>query len=136
MNKTQAASYDILVDGTDIAPEEKDRIKEISVTDYLRLPDVCAIEFDDVDVNERDVGAVFLHAVACRQRELFEVLRKTSGGQHASVRIALALRDRRKFIEKRSKDCFFVGKVVIDIARRRAGVVSNFANGGRAISLM
>jgi uncharacterized protein involved in type VI secretion and phage assembly len=43
VNKSQAASYDILVDGEDLAPEEKDRIKEICVVDYLRLPDVCTV---------------------------------------------------------------------------------------------
>jgi len=44
VNTKQAASYDILVDGVDLAPEEKDRIKEICVVDYLRLPDLCTIQ--------------------------------------------------------------------------------------------
>jgi phage protein D len=42
-NKEQAASYDVLVDGQDLATEQKDRIKEIRVVDYLRLPDVCTV---------------------------------------------------------------------------------------------
>jgi phage protein D len=37
------ASYDILVEGQDLAQEQKNRIKEIRVADYLRLPDVCTI---------------------------------------------------------------------------------------------
>jgi phage protein D/phage baseplate assembly protein gpV len=37
------ASYDLLVDGADIAREHLDRITEIRVTDYLQLPDVCTI---------------------------------------------------------------------------------------------
>ena len=36
------SSYDVLVDGQDLAQEQKDRIKEIRVANYLRLPDVCA----------------------------------------------------------------------------------------------
>jgi len=43
-NTEQAASYDIIVDGVDLAPEEKNRIREIVVIDYLRLPDVCTVE--------------------------------------------------------------------------------------------
>lgn len=42
-NKEQAASYDVLVDGQDLAQEHKDRIKEIRVVDYLQLPDVCTV---------------------------------------------------------------------------------------------
>jgi len=44
VNTRQAASYDVLIDGVDLGPEEKDRIKEICVVDYLRLPDVCTVQ--------------------------------------------------------------------------------------------
>jgi phage protein D/phage baseplate assembly protein gpV len=37
------ASYDVLIDGQDLAQEQKDRIKEIRIVDFLRLPDVCTI---------------------------------------------------------------------------------------------
>jgi uncharacterized protein involved in type VI secretion and phage assembly len=37
------ASYDLQVDGADVAREHLDRITEIRVVDYLRLPDVCGI---------------------------------------------------------------------------------------------
>jgi phage protein D len=37
------ASYDLLVDGQDIAQEQKDRVTEIRVVDHLRLPDACTI---------------------------------------------------------------------------------------------
>jgi uncharacterized protein involved in type VI secretion and phage assembly len=43
-NREQAASYSVLVDGTEIAPEQRDRVKEIRVVDFLRLPDVCTLE--------------------------------------------------------------------------------------------
>lgn len=61
MNKDQAASYDVLVDGVDLAPEDKDRIKEICVIDYLRLPDVCTVEVtypraDGIDTQPFEIG--------------------------------------------------------------------------------
>lgn len=37
------ASYDVLVAGQELAREHKDRIKEIRVVDFLRLPDVCTL---------------------------------------------------------------------------------------------
>jgi uncharacterized protein involved in type VI secretion and phage assembly len=37
------ASYDLLADGQDLAREHLDRIAEIRVVDYLRLPDVCTV---------------------------------------------------------------------------------------------
>ena len=36
-------SYQLLVDGQALAPEQRDRVKEIRVVDYLRLPDVCTV---------------------------------------------------------------------------------------------
>jgi phage protein D/phage baseplate assembly protein gpV len=36
-------SYQLLVDGQPLAPEQRDRVKEIRVDDYLRLPDVCTV---------------------------------------------------------------------------------------------
>lgn len=38
------SSYDVLIDGQPLAQEHKDRIKEIRVVDYLRLPDVCTVQ--------------------------------------------------------------------------------------------
>jgi phage protein D len=43
-NREQAASYSVLVDGAEIAPEQRDRVKEIRVVDFLRLPDVCTLQ--------------------------------------------------------------------------------------------
>jgi phage protein D/phage baseplate assembly protein gpV len=37
------ASYDLLVDGQDVAQEQKDRVTEIRVVDHLRLPDACTV---------------------------------------------------------------------------------------------
>jgi uncharacterized protein involved in type VI secretion and phage assembly len=36
-------SYQLLVDGQPLAPEQRDRVKEIRVDDYLRLPDLCSV---------------------------------------------------------------------------------------------
>ena len=43
-SEEHVSSYDVLVDGADISQDEKDRIKEIRVVNYLRLPDVCTID--------------------------------------------------------------------------------------------
>ncbi|HEY5143296.1 MAG TPA: VgrG-related protein [Solirubrobacteraceae bacterium] len=55
------SSYDLLIEGQDLAREHKDRVKEIRVVDYLRLPDVCTIHIsyprgDGVDEMPFDVG--------------------------------------------------------------------------------
>jgi phage protein D len=55
------ASFDVLVGGEDLAQEHKDRIKEIRVADYLRLPDVCTLDIafpraDGVDSMPFNVG--------------------------------------------------------------------------------
>jgi uncharacterized protein involved in type VI secretion and phage assembly len=36
-------SYQLLIDGQPLAPEQRDRVTEIRVDDYLRLPDVCSV---------------------------------------------------------------------------------------------
>jgi phage protein D/phage baseplate assembly protein gpV len=42
-SREHVALYEVLVDGGELAQEHRDRIKEIRVVDYLRLPDVCTI---------------------------------------------------------------------------------------------
>jgi len=74
VNRTQAASYDVLVDGADLAQEEKDRIKEICVTDYLRLPDVCTLQItypgaEGVDSQPFEIGkAIEIRLGAAKER--------------------------------------------------------------------
>ena len=58
------ASYDLLVDGEDLAQEQKDRVKEIRILNYLRLPDVCTIDIsypqaDGVDAMPFEIGKSF-----------------------------------------------------------------------------
>jgi phage protein D len=60
-NRSQAASYSVLVDGAEIAPEQRNRVKEIRVVDYLRLPDVCTLQItypkgDGVDSQPFEIG--------------------------------------------------------------------------------
>ena len=43
-SREHVPTYELLVDGGELAQEHRDRIKEIRVVDYLRLPDVCTIE--------------------------------------------------------------------------------------------
>jgi phage protein D/phage baseplate assembly protein gpV len=54
-------SYDLLVDGQDLAREQKDRVTEIRVVDHLRLPDACTVRVtyprgDGVDTMPFTVG--------------------------------------------------------------------------------
>jgi len=60
-NRKQAASYSVLVDGAEIAPEQSNRVKEIRVVDYLRLPDVCTLQLtypkgDGIDTTPFQIG--------------------------------------------------------------------------------
>jgi phage protein D len=55
------SSYEILVDGAEIAQEHKDRVREIRIVDYLRLPDVCTLHItyprtEGIDSQPFDVG--------------------------------------------------------------------------------
>jgi len=42
-SREHVPTYEVLVDGGELAQDHRDRIKEIRVVDYLRLPDVCTI---------------------------------------------------------------------------------------------
>jgi phage protein D/phage baseplate assembly protein gpV len=60
-NKVQAAAYDVFVDGAELAREHKNRIKEIRIVDYLRLPDVCTLHItfpraQGVDTQPFEIG--------------------------------------------------------------------------------
>lgn len=60
-NVEQAAAYSVLVDEAEIAPEHMDRVKEVRVVDYLRLPDVCTIHVtyprgEGVDTQPFEIG--------------------------------------------------------------------------------
>jgi phage protein D len=60
-SQEHVASFEITVDGAPLAPDQRNRIKEIRVVDHLRLPDVCTIHItyprgDGVDSMPFDVG--------------------------------------------------------------------------------
>jgi uncharacterized protein involved in type VI secretion and phage assembly len=61
-NQEQAASYSVLVDGVEIDQEQKDRLKEVRVVDYLRLPDVCTLAItyprgEGIDSHPFEIGS-------------------------------------------------------------------------------
>ena len=43
-SKDTVPLYRILVDGSEIDPEEANFVHEIKITDWLRLPDVCTLQ--------------------------------------------------------------------------------------------
>src|SRR5438270_7930206 len=102
----------------------------------VELLDVRAIELDDVDVDQSDVRPKIADAVARCESELLEIARKIAGRERARVRIALALADRPELVEQRAEDLLLVLEVMVDVARRHAGLVGNLAHRRRAISLM
>jgi phage protein D len=66
------ASFDVLVDGQDMPQDQKDRIKEIRIADYLRLPDVCTLHIafpqaDGVDGMPFNVGTALEVRLGARQ---------------------------------------------------------------------
>ena len=61
VNLTQAPAYSVLVDGAELSQEQNDRLKEIRVVDFLRLPDVCTVAAsypggDGVDNQPFEIG--------------------------------------------------------------------------------
>lgn len=63
-SQDHVAIYDVLVDGQVLEQEQKDRIKEIRILNYLRLPDVCTIDIaypqaDGVDKMPFAIGKAF-----------------------------------------------------------------------------
>jgi uncharacterized protein involved in type VI secretion and phage assembly len=56
-----APTYDVLVDGADLEQEDKNRLKEIRVSNYLHLPDVCTLQLsypkaDGLDAAPFEIG--------------------------------------------------------------------------------
>jgi len=60
-SREHVPTYEILVDGGELAQEHRDRIKEIRVVDHLRLPDVCTVSVtfpkaDGIDSQPFEIG--------------------------------------------------------------------------------
>jgi phage protein D len=75
------ASYEITVEGQVLAPEQRNRIKEIRIVDHLRLPDVCTVRVaypqgDGVDSMPFDVGRALEVRLGATQEQVPQPLFK------------------------------------------------------------
>ncbi|QEC48464.1 VgrG-related protein [Baekduia soli] len=66
------ASYDLIVDGQDLAQDQKDRVTEVRVVDHLRLPDACTVHVvyprgDGIDTMPFDIGSTLEVGLGARQ---------------------------------------------------------------------
>jgi uncharacterized protein involved in type VI secretion and phage assembly len=137
-NLEQAAAYSVLVDGSELSQEQNDRLKEIRVVDYLRLPDVCTIEAsyprgDGVDTQPFEIGKpieVRLGAVSERvPRTLFKgevvTLEPTFGAGGCSV--TMRAYDRSHVLHRSRRVRTFQNQTTSDIVQKvvtAAGLVA------------
>jgi phage protein D len=80
-SREHVPTYEILVDGGELAQEHRDRIKEIRVVDHLRLPDVCmvSVQFpkaEGIDSQPFEIGKKIEVRLGAREREAPETLFK------------------------------------------------------------
>jgi uncharacterized protein involved in type VI secretion and phage assembly len=80
-SREHVPTYEILVDGGEIAQEHRDRIKEIRVVDHLRLPDVCmvSIQFpkaEGIDSQPFEIGKQIEVRLGAREKKAPETLFK------------------------------------------------------------
>jgi uncharacterized protein involved in type VI secretion and phage assembly len=93
-------SYQLLIDGQPLAPEQRDRVTEIRVDDYLRLPDVCSVNVtypqgDGVDSMPFGIGKALevrlgeadaLAPVTLFKGQIVTLEAEYGGGCHVAVR--------------------------------------------------
>jgi phage protein D/phage baseplate assembly protein gpV len=80
-SREHVATYEVLVDGGELAQEHRDRIKEIRVVDYLRLPDVCTISIsfpkaDGIDSQPFTIGKQIEVRLGAREEQAPQTLFK------------------------------------------------------------
>jgi phage protein D/phage baseplate assembly protein gpV len=80
-SREHVPTYEILVDGGEIAQEHRDRIKEIRVVDHLRLPDVCTVSIqfpkaEGIDSQPFEIGKQIEVRLGAREKEAPETLFK------------------------------------------------------------
>jgi uncharacterized protein involved in type VI secretion and phage assembly len=137
-NLQQAAAYSVLVDGSELSQEQNDRLKEIRVVDYLRLPDVCTIEAsyprgEGVDTQPFEIGKpleVRLGAVSERlPQTLFKgeivTLEPTFGAGGCSV--TMRAYDRSHVLHRARRVRTFQNQTTSDIVKKvltEAGLVA------------
>jgi len=80
-SREHVATYEVLIDGGEVAQEHRDRIKEIRVVDHLRLPDVCLVlltfpKADGIDAQPFTIGQQLEVRLGAREKQVPETLFK------------------------------------------------------------
>jgi uncharacterized protein involved in type VI secretion and phage assembly len=80
-SREHVPTYEILVDGGELAQEHRDRIKEIRVVDHLRLPDVCTVSVqfpkaEGIDSQPFEIGRKIEVRLGAREEEAPQTLFK------------------------------------------------------------
>ena len=75
------ALYEVLVDGGELPQQLRDRVKEIRIVDYLRLPDVCTINVsfpkaDGIDSQPFTIGKQLEVRLGAREKQAAQTLFK------------------------------------------------------------
>jgi phage protein D len=80
-SKDHVALYTILIDGGELAQEQRDRTKEIRVVNNLRLPDVCTVSVsypkaDGIDTHPFNIGSKLEIRLGAKEEQATETLFK------------------------------------------------------------
>ncbi len=97
--------------------------------------DVLALELDDVDVDEQDLSRVGLDHLLDRDRHPLEVLGEVDGGEQLVERQLGVHQPLPVALDELLVNGVLVGKVVVDVADRKARVVGDLTQGGGAVTL-
>jgi hypothetical protein len=101
----------------------------------VELADVCAVELDHIDVDERDVLAELDDAVARGEAELLEVVGELAGEERAAEREAAAVGDLPQLVEQGVEDGFLVREVVVEVSGGDAGPLGDVAHARGAVAV-
>jgi uncharacterized protein involved in type VI secretion and phage assembly len=80
-SKEHVALYTVTVDGAELPPAQRDRVKEIRVVNNLRLPDVCTISVtypkaDGIDTQPFTIGDMLEVRLGAKDKQATETLFK------------------------------------------------------------
>src|ERR1019366_5890905 len=102
----------------------------------VELANVRAVELDDIDVDERDVGPVVLHGFPRGAAELFEILRKRSLGERAVERKLRIGHGSEILVEQLAEDRLFVVEAMVDVPLRHTRIFGYVTHARGAIAAM
>src|SRR5258708_6254958 len=103
---------------------------------FVELPDMRAVEFDDVDVDEGHIVTVRTDGRAGSAAERLQILRKRSAGQGLIERELRLRHGPEVAVQQGTEDRFLVRKVMIDVPLRDVGGLGDVTHAGGAKAAM